>query len=302
MSIGVQVGSNGISVAAYRDIRANLVTMMKGIFGESLQMDPSSPDGHLIDLFGYAYDEVKEALAATAANLDVDSAEGVYLDNLATLKGISRKEGESDDSLRARVISAENKGLATFDGMLTYLRDHIGPQVALEENPEPTTDSAGLPGHSVAVYIPESYSEVEDNDIAQAVWNCKPAGISTSGTSTGVAKDVTGAEHDIKFYRVSTTTTFYMRVTITEYTEERLPTDYEYQLKNEIANWAVTEYTRGKDVIPQRAIQAIYKVPGIDTVNVEVSTDGESWQTTRISVPQSGFASLPAENISIVGP
>ena len=73
-------------------------------------------------------------------------------------------------------------------------------------------------------------------------------------------------------------------------------------LKDAIANWAVTEYTRGKDIIPQRAIQAIYKVPGIDTVNVEVSENGTTWQSSRIAVPQGGFASLPVENITIVGP
>lgn len=302
MSIGIQVDGNGISVSSYREIRETLVAKMKEIFGQSLQMPPSSPDGQLIDLFGYAYDELKEAIEAGFAALDVDSAEGVFLDNLALLKGIVRNQGETDDELRSRIVNAENKGLATFDGMLTYLRDHLGPLVALEENSEPYEDSYGNPGHSVAIYIPESYSELEDDDIAQAIWNCKPAGIKPYGTSSGIAKDVAGTEHEIHFYRVTLSTPFYMKVTITEYTEEKLPTDYEYQLKTEIANWAVTEYTRGKDIIPQRAIQAIYRVPGIDTVNVEVSLDGTNWQTSRIAVPEAGFASLPASNISIVGP
>ena len=302
MAIGVILDENGLSVRSYREIREELEKGMKGIFGSELILDPSSPDGQLIDLFGYAYDEVKEALHGAVSNLDIASAQGVFLDNLATLKGVKRGDGESDDSLRARVLSAENKGLATFDGMLTYLRDNIGPLVSLEENAEPEPTSYGIPGHSFAVYIPTSYSSIADGDIAQAIWNCKPAGIKSFGTTSGTAKDIVVNEHNVKFFRVELSTPFYMRVTITEYAEEVLPTDYEYQLKDAIANWAVTEYTRGKDIIPQRAIQAIYKVPGIDTVNVEVSENGTTWQSSRIAVPQGGFASLPVENITIVGP
>ena len=130
MAIGVILDENGLSVKSYREIREELEKGMKGIFGSELILDPSSPDGQLIDLFGYAYDEVKEALQGAVSNLDIASAQGVFLDNLATLKGVKRGDGESDDSLRARVLSAENKGLATFDGMLTYLRDNIGPLVS----------------------------------------------------------------------------------------------------------------------------------------------------------------------------
>ena len=59
MSIGVQVDENGLSVRSYREIRGELENAMKGIFGSELILDPSSPDGQLIDLFGYTYDEVK---------------------------------------------------------------------------------------------------------------------------------------------------------------------------------------------------------------------------------------------------
>lgn len=298
----ITVDGNGVSVKRFRDIHAELAEKVQSIFGQELDLSPSSPDGQFLDLFIYAFSEGADAIQGAFASLDVGSAEGVFLDNLATLKGIHRGEGESDASLRGRIVDSDTKGYATFDGMLTYLRDSLGPLVALVENKEPTPDSSGIPGHSVAVYIPESYSEIDDDDIAQAIWNCKTAGIKSVGSSSGTAVDLSGTEHLVNFYRVSLTTPFYMRVTITEYTEEHLPTDYSDELKQAIAEWAVTEYTRGKDIIPQRAIQAIYKVPGIDTVLVEVSTDGENWQTSRIPVVEAGYASLPVENIIIEGP
>lgn len=302
MATGIQIDENGISVSSYRELRASLVQKMKGIFGESLDLSPSSPDGQLIDLFGFVYDEAKLAIQGAFASLDVDTAEGTFLDNVAAIMGLSRMEGEDDASFRARLVVSDTSGKATFDGMLTYLRDTIGPLVSLEENCEPDTNSAGLPGHSVAVYIPEGYSEIPDDKIAQSIWECKPAGIKPHGTYTGVAVDVAGMQHDVSFFRVDNVMTFYMKVTITEYTEENLPDDYADQLVAQISNWAALEYTRGKDIIPQRAIQAIYKVPGIDTVQVQVSLDGSEWTTSRISVSQASYASLPAENITIVGP
>jgi hypothetical protein len=50
MAIGVILDENGLSVRSYREIREELEKGMKGIFGSELILDPSSPDGQLIDL------------------------------------------------------------------------------------------------------------------------------------------------------------------------------------------------------------------------------------------------------------
>lgn len=302
MATGFLLDGNGLSLKSYRETREALAAKIKGIFGEDLDLSTSSPDGQLIDLLCYAYNEVVEALQGAASSLDISSADGTYLDNLGHLMGQQRADGEDDDTFRARLLSSDTTGLATFDGMLTYLRNSLGPLVSLVENPEPEPDSSGIPGHSIAVFIPDNYSEIADNDIAQAIWNCKPAGIKAYGTESGTAVDAARITHTVNFFRVTGGDPFYMRLTVTEYREEQLPRDYANQLKTQIANWALTEYTRGKDIIPQRAIQAVYKVPGIDTVNVEVSLDGQSWTTDRIPVMESSYAKLPVENISVEGP
>lgn len=314
MAIGAVIDENGLSVSSYRDIRNQLVTAMKGIFGEDLNLDPSSPDGQLIDLFGYAYDEVKEALEGAIANIDVANAQGVFLDNIAKIMGQVRNTGETDDELRTRLLKVDNRGLATYDGMLTYLRDSIYGTVTMAENPEPEQDAEGIPGHSFVVYIPqEVYEALEereetepgfdaDNYIAQKIWNCKPAGIKAYGNKEGVANDIAQMPHTVKFSVITSSTPFYMKITVTEYTEESLPMNYKTAIKEAVAEWALTEYTGGKDVIPQRAIQAIYKVQGIDTVAVEVSTDGTTFSTNRIAVAADKYAVLPEANIEVVGP
>lgn len=302
MATGFLLDGNGLSVKSYRETREALASKIKRIFGEDLDLSPSSPDGQLIDLFVYAYNEVVEALQGAASGLDLSSADGTYLDNLGHLMGQQRADGEDDDTFRARLLSSDPTGLATYGGMLTYLRNSIGPLVSLVENPEPEPDSSGIPGHNVAVFIPETYSDIANDDIAQAIWNSKPAGIKAYGTESGTAVDAARITHTVNFFRVTGGDPFYMRLTVTEYREEQLPRDYANQLKTQIANWALTEYTRGKDIIPQRAIQAVYKVPGIDTVNVEVSLDGQSWTTDRIPVMEASYAKLPVENISVEGP
>ena len=310
----ISIDGNGISVKSYREMREAFMTKLKAVFGQSLQTDPSSPDGHLFDLIGYAYDEVKEALQGAIANLDVSSAEGVFLDNIARLMGLTRNLDEKDDELRARLLEADNKGLATFEGMLTYLRDNIHSSVTMAENPEPTENADHIPGHSFAVYIPEDvYAELEEKEtqgeiasadgyIAQKIWECKPAGIRAYGNREGTAKDSSGMSHDIKFFVITASNPFYMKITVTEYTEEQLPDNYKAEIMKAVAGWALTEYTGGKDIIPQRAIGAIYKVEGIDTVNVQVSTDGSTWTTDRIAVASDKYAVLPQENIEVVGP
>lgn len=302
MATGFLLDGNGLSVKSYRETREALASKIKRIFGEDLDLSPSSPDGQLIDLFVYAYNEVVEALQGAASGLDLSSADGTYLDNLGHLMGQQRADGEDDDTFRARLLSSDPTGLATYGGMLTYLRNSIGPLVSLVENPEPEPDSSGIPGHNIAVFIPETYSDIANDDIAQAIWNSKPAGIKAYGTESGTAVDAARITHTVNFFRVTGGDPFYMRLTVTEYREEQLPRDYANQLKTQIANWALTEYTRGKDIIPQRAIQAVYKVPGIDTVNVEVSLDGQSWTTDRIPVMEASYAKLPVENISVEGP
>lgn len=306
MSIALQVDENGISVKSYREVRTAIADRVRGIFGDSIDLSPSSPDGQLIDLFVYAYSDAAEAIQAAFANLDPSSAEGVFLDNLGNIMGEPRN-GDDDATYRARLISSTTTGLATFDNMLSYLRANIAYGVNMVANDEPTTDSNGIPGHKIAVYLPQGFSHTDsqghddtDNFVAAHIWYCKPAGIGTYGSSTGVAHDKSGAAHDVNFSKVEASSPYYMRITITEYKEEDLPDDYAGEVVMAVVDWASREYTPGKDIIPKRVIQAIYTVPGIDDVVVEVSADGSTgWTSSRIPVDLSHYAYFPEENITV---
>ena len=295
----ITVSENGVTIKSYREIHDELAEKMQGIFGRELDLSPSSPDGQLLDLFIYAFSDAVEAIQGAVANLDLSSATGTFLDNLGTLMGQGRIPGEDDDTYRGRLLSATRSGLATYGGMLTYLQGLFGAGVTLSVNDEPTTNSDGIPGHSVSVYIPED-SKATDEEIASAIWRCKPAGIRTYGSSSATISDESGLPQTVYFNRISATSTaYYMRIRFTAYDEEVLPDDYVARIAASVASWALDEYKPGKDIIPQRASVAVYGVSGIEQVMVEVSSDGSSWSTATVPVDASNYAQIPEENIAV---
>lgn len=290
--------ASGITIKSFREIREALEKDFKGTFGYDLNTSSSSPDGMLIDLFAYAAMEAAQTVQAALANLDVATAEGVFLDRIATIAGIARDPGEPDASLRDRIGKAEFGGMATFDGMLTYLSDKLGGGISMKSNEEPE-EMGGIPGHSVAVYVPQSATS-SDDEIAAAIWHCKPAGIRTHGSSSGKVTDKAGFEHEVKFTRIESLP-MTLEVTVKEYDEETLPDDYDAKIKAALVEWAKDQYTPGKDIIIQRLASPIYdNVPGILDLQFKATFDGKSVTSGRIEVPDSLCASLDEEGITVI--
>ena len=292
-------GADGAIFPSFQEIRASLREDWKAVFGEKIDLTPTAPDGHHLDLETKTIAGLVELAQWVASLLDRNQAEGVYLEYLAAFLGLTRQEGETDDSLRRRMDSANIQGYATFNGMLTYLREKVSPGLSMEENVEDQTVGELKP-HSFAVYIPED-TGMTDDQIAQAIWDCKPAGIRSMGDNSGFARDSAGYLHSVKFFR-TVGRPFYARLTITAYEEEYLPKDYAELIREAVSAWAQGEYKVGVDIITQRLVVPVYSnVPGILRVLVEVRTDPDAdWsQTDRIRIGIGEYASLPADNITV---
>lgn len=289
----------GLSLKSYREIREALEADYVAIFGDSLNTASSSPDGMVIDLVSYAVMEVSQTLQAALANLSVATAEGVYLDRIAAISGLVRADGETDAQLRDRLQTAAFDGLATVDAMTTYLRDRLGDSgVTVKANPEPSADSDGVPGHGVAVYIPSTVTAT-DAEIGAAIWHCIGAGISSHGSVSVEVTDVAGNPQTVEFSRV-TGTALSLSVTVTEYDEETLPSDYVAAIKEALVAFAATEYAAGKDIIIQRLEGVVsLNVQGVETVAVTATFDGTTASSGRIAVDSSTFATLSADNITV---
>lgn len=311
--------ADGIRFKGFQDIRSELKQAWETTFGVQLDDSPTSPDGHHIDLEAKTINSVLEAMQVVTTMLNRNQAVGQFLDILAAFVGIERNEDESDDSLRERINSASTTGLATYDGMLTYLRDQIHSSVNLLRNDEPDTNADGIPGHSVRVVIPQGvYDALEekveegeidsaDNYVAQKVWDCKAAGIRTDGNKTGTAVDADGLSQTVKF-SIPQDTSIEVKVELTLYTEESFPTDGIEAVRKAIIGWATgtdgwpkAEFVPGKDVIPEHFYTPILNVSGIESAVVSLRKAGTStWEASRISIGSQETAKLTSVSVEVV--
>lgn len=318
MSQFFEYTSSGIRFKGFQDIRATLVSAWKATFGEALDTDPTSPDGHHIDLETATVNSVAEMIQAVCTTMNREQATGQYLDLLAAFLGLQRNDGETDAELRARMDVADRSGMATYDGMLTYLRNHLGNSVNMAVNDEPTTDSDGIPGHHFRVTVSNAaYSAIEalvesgeiadaDDYIAQLIWNCKAAGITGDGNKTGHAKDLVGMKHDVKF-SLPENIGIDVSVTISLYAEEAFPTEGIQMVRDAIIGWAAgtgswakAEYVPGKDVIPERLYTPIMTVPGIASAVIKVRKSSETdWETTPISITSQEMAVISTVAVEV---
>lgn len=311
--------ANGIRFTGFQNIRQSLKDAWETTFGVQLDDSPTSPDGHHIDLETKTINSVLEAVQVVTTMLNRNQAKGVFLDYLASFLGIDRNEDETDDELRARMNSADASGMATFDGMLTYLRDQIHSSVNLLQNEEPEMDDDGIPGHQFRVVVPqavydalvekEETGEIEsvDNYIAQKIWNCKAAGIKADGNKIGTAIDADGLAQSVKF-SLPQDVNIEVKVELTLYTEESFPTDGGEAVRKSISGWATgtdgwpkAEFIPGKDVIPEHFYMPILKVPGIESAVVSLRKAGTSeWEPTRIAISSQETAKLTAISVEVV--
>ena len=196
-------------------------------------------------------------------------------------------DDETDAEFRARQKKYSGSGLATYDKMYAYMAGVVGEgNFSLEVNDEDVTVK-DIPPHRFEFLFNNG---VGDNDaLAQAIWNCKPAGIKPYGINSGECTDAAGMKHTMYFSR-PVSVKLWLKVTITEYIEETLPDNYADAIRTAVAEFAASEFSPGKDVIPKRFYGPIYKaVPGILDVVVgaciKYTTPGDSEYTEdRIEV------------------
>lgn len=114
------------------------------------------------------------------------------------------REAEKDADYRIRMqglLAAQ--GSTTIDSIRADLQAIPGMrQVNVFENTGDVYDSLGLPPHSFEAVIRDE-NLIANTDIAQVLWENKPAGIATHGTTTANAADTLGVARAVKFSRAT---------------------------------------------------------------------------------------------------
>lgn len=229
----------------------------------------------------------------------VSDIEGVTCKVLQANAGGAGRNDESDAEYRARQKKYSGSGLATFDKMYAYMDGVVGEgNFSLQVNDEDVVQN-NIPPHRFEFVFKNGIGD--NNDLAQAVWNCKPAGIKPYGNVSGIAVDNTPLhlKHTMYFSR-PVSKYLWVDITLTQYAEESLPTDFVTAIRREVEAWAATEFSPGKDVLPKRFYTPIFKVPGIKDAVIKVCLTATTERPSASEYTTDEIAVAPQDEARLV--
>lgn len=193
------IDDTGIHMPTYEDRLQDLLAAYRSIFGLDARLTPEVPDYQLLSVFARALDDTS-ALVLQAYNArDPMLATGAALDLLAPQYGLTRQAGESDADLRNRMQhSMASRGSYNPEAIrsavlsVPYVKD-----CAVYENTGDSTDSRGIPAHSIAVV----FNTGNLASVAKAVYDHKAPGIGTYGALSQTVDDGYGGTATVHLSR-----------------------------------------------------------------------------------------------------
>ncbi len=171
---------------------------------------------------------------------------------------------ETDELLRKRrEDELTAAGACTVDSIRADILKVDGvKQCYVFENVSLSTDENGLPGKSIEVVIHDGIVPAADDDeIAQAVWDSKPAGSETYGTTTVMVADSTGIPRAVKFSRATVKNVWFEFDVLIDSTF--YPTAGASLIKVAAALYGDNYLNLGRDVFANTFKAAALAIPGV---------------------------------------
>lgn len=208
---------------------------------------------------------------------------------------------ETDEQLRIRMSeSVQIAGKATAPAIEAALKNIEGVTLAkVFENISIYSDVSGRPAKSFEAVVLGG----TESDVANTIWDTKPAGIETYGNTTSIVTDAGGNPQAVKFSR-PVNQYIHAIVTYTLYDEESFPADGESTIKQAIATYG-NSLGVGVDVIAKRFYGGVYSsVAGIEDLNITFGLTEEPDQTpssytTIIPIGEVQVSNFATDRISV---
>lgn len=203
---------------------------------------------------------------------------------------------ETDAALRLRrVEELARAGTGTVDAIRADVTDVDSvTSVRVFENTTDVVDGEGLPPHSFEVVALGG----ADQDIIDTIWDGKPAGIETSGTTSGTATDTQGDPHTVKFSRPTLEPVFVDVVVSKD--PNIYPSDGDEQIKAALAAF-VSAMDIGEDVIYVTLYDSIFSVSGVlDVTTLEIDLFSPPSGTVNLAIGNRELATLDTADITVV--
>lgn len=215
------------------------------------------------------------------------------------IAGVLGRNIETDSELRIRrVITLKQSSAATKDAILSEILGVDGVTAAfLIENTTSVPDGEGRPGKSFQLIVQGG----DDQEIADALWSVKPAGIETTNLGLQAGTPVVDSAGDTQtvYFSRPDTKRIWVNITYTLFDEEVFPSGGAVTLAEKAAEYG-NSIGIGKDIIPKRFYGTLYSsVPGIEDVTVEVSDDGVTFTDLKLVVAAFELPDFDIADISV---
>ncbi len=204
---------------------------------------------------------------------------------------------ETDSELRIRrTASLTIIGAATVPAIQARILQEVNGVTAclVVENDTMIVDGDGRPAKSFECVV-EGGTNL---DIAEKIWELKPAGIATFGGEDEEITDIDGNKHTIYFSR-PTPVVIAVVVEFEQNLEEIFPATGEDAIKAAIKAMGDLQEIGG-DVIYQKYYTPIYSVEGVgDVTTLTLNPDGSGAVTVNIAIAANEIATFALVDISV---
>jgi uncharacterized phage protein gp47/JayE len=224
------------------------------------------------------------AIEAPAGSLTVIETPVAGVDSTNnTLDADVGRDIETDQELKTRRQERlQRAGTATVEGIRNNIAQVENVEsVTVVENTDIVPDSEGRPGKSFESIVLGG----DEDEIAESIWEAKPAGIETDGDITKSMTDSQGLAHDIKFSR-PTEKDIWMIINITPNADPNegalYPADGDNLVEEVVLEYGAT-FQLGQDVVTSRFYTPINTVPGV--IGIEVLVGFSSPPTSSANLP-----------------
>lgn len=242
-----------------------------------------------------------EAVLADASGNVTSNIITVIVDTISGIDSVNNpnpttkgRDKETDAELRLRVkTTSAAVGAGTLDAILARVRsaEYVPDIVSaiIVEN-DTSGNVGGLPPHSFMI----TAFGGEDNDVAQAIWDTKPAGIESSGNTLAYVLDINDASHNMYFER-PVEVDISANVVVTTDGSDVSGNDIRDAIKAYINNLDI-----GADVVYNSVVAAVMSIAGVvDATTMQIAKKGDAFGTSNITIAANEIARTTNSDVEV---
>lgn len=201
---------------------------------------------------------------------------------------------ETDSQLRERFSQSKYvRGSNILEALYSDLISLDGVEVVrIYENLTNTVDAFGIPPHAFMVLVQGGLEE----EIAEAIWRNRPAGIQSHGNSTFLIRDVLGNLKEVYFQRPAYVDVY---ITVNLTVDSNFPADGVEQVRASIFNYINNKATVGEGVIYSRLYTPINAIEGHQVDSIFLGLSANPSGTSNVTVDFDEIVKVEFGNIEV---